>query len=607
MRISRQDAPSGKTRRSLASRLKVARLRRMAWPQHGWITEPSVRIRLIILVFSVIVPAALALVLGALLSWNSGRSATEQTLIFRAQTVAAMVERELDLARVTLQVLATSPSLAQGDLQGFRQQVERTPHPSGTSIVLSDQAGQRLVHSQLPAPAAPPQQAGQAAAGRVLRIGRPRISDLYVDPVSSAPGIVLDMPVHDQAGPVPYVLSIALHSAHISALLERHPLPPAWTSAVLDRKKILVARSRNAAQFVGQPAAPSSTAAITAGQNPFRTVTQEGAAVRGAYAPIGSSGWTAVVVVPQSELDAPLRSSLMLAILVSGALLLLGLAVAIRHANRIGRSLLALARGALALGRQGEPPPVPAGVREATCAGVALRRAARNLRHQREERDLAEHRRSVVVAELNHRVKNVLATIQALVAQTQRGTQGDPQRFMATFNDRLKALARAHDLLTTHAWEDMALEQVVRGALEPWFGGAPDLESAPISLRFWGAGRMGLRPQQAQSLVLALHELATNAAKHGALSQPGGRVTLSCTPEENAMARLDWTESGGPPIPAPPRDQGFGTRLLERGLARDLGSGSHVTLHFEPEGLRVEMRFRVTLLAPRRPHGPGAT
>jgi two-component sensor histidine kinase len=360
---------------------------------------------------------------------------------------------------------------------------------------------------------------------------------------------------------------------------------------VLDRQGVLVGRSRAAERFVGREATPASLAAIAAGTNPFSSVTQEGADVRGAHAAIFETGWTAVVVVTQAELDAPLRTSVLMVALGSSLLLLLGLISATWHANRIGHSVLALAEGAAALGHSAMPRPAPRGVREATRASVALRRAARSLARRGHERDIAERRRSLVVAELNHRVKNMLATVQAIAAQTLRATGGDPARFIEALTARLKALARAHDLLTSNAWEDMELSTVVKAALAPWLAPTQDGKPPAVSVRCTCGFALNLRPLQAQALVLALHELATNAAKYGALSRPGGQVEVWCGPGEDGMAGLRWIESGGPRIEASPERRGFGTRLLERGLARDLGSGASVELRFEPGGLRAFVRF----------------
>ncbi len=207
------------------------------------------------------------------------------------------------------------------------------------------------------------------------------------------------------------------------------------------------------------------------------------------------------------------------------------------------------------------------------------------------ERKQAERQRELLIAELNHRVKNMLATVQSLAAQTTRGPAGaDAGLFAQEFGRRLRTLARAHDLIAAGAWDEAELEAVARAALAPLLVNAEAAER----VRLEGPARVRIGPREAQALALALHELATNALKHGALSAPGGRVALlwrtAEAPGSDRIA-LDWTESGGPPLAGPPARRGFGTRLLERGLARDLGAGAEVELDFAPTGLRAAVRF----------------
>jgi PAS domain S-box-containing protein len=212
------------------------------------------------------------------------------------------------------------------------------------------------------------------------------------------------------------------------------------------------------------------------------------------------------------------------------------------------------------------------------------------------ERKQAERQRELLIAELNHRVKNMLATVQSLASQTSRGPAGaDTGRFVQEFNQRLRTLARAHDLIAAGSWDEADLEAVARAAL------APLLINAEPGGRVRLEGPAGVRigPREAQALALALHELATNALKHGALCVPGGRVALRWRSEATPAAAapgdgriaLDWLESGGPALAGPPARRGFGTRLLERGLARDLGAGAEVKLDFAPAGLRAAIRF----------------
>ncbi len=204
------------------------------------------------------------------------------------------------------------------------------------------------------------------------------------------------------------------------------------------------------------------------------------------------------------------------------------------------------------------------------------------------EKVRAECARELLMREMNHRVKNTLATAHSLAAQTLRASEGRPDRFGPAFIERLKALARAHDLLTAHAWHNSDFEDTVRSALSPWL-------LAAQNILIEGQHGLSLRPRQAQAIVLALHELATNAAKHGALSRPEGMVRVAWCLAPDGMTVLDWTESGGPPVTEPAPDaKGFGTRLLEKALKHDLGEGAMVTLDFRREGLRAEIRLRAS-------------
>ena len=211
----------------------------------------------------------------------------------------------------------------------------------------------------------------------------------------------------------------------------------------------------------------------------------------------------------------------------------------------------------------------------------------------------AAERQALLVGELNHRVKNTLAVVLALAEQTRRATSnGGPEkrRFHADFRSRLLALARAHDLLTHGAWQATALADLAQAALAPFGALAAD---GPPRIEAHGP-RVMLAPEPAVALAMALHELATNASKHGALSSPTGRVSLAWGPAPGRETALDiaWTESGGPPLAGPPAHRGFGLRLLERALARQLEG--EVTLDYPRAGFAFRLRLplggeRVTL------------
>lgn len=203
---------------------------------------------------------------------------------------------------------------------------------------------------------------------------------------------------------------------------------------------------------------------------------------------------------------------------------------------------------------------------------------ASKIAHDISAKKEAERLQTVLVGELNHRVKNVLATVMAIARQTLG--RGDVDRTsVETFDARLTSMARAHDLLIHGNWEQAELTAVVRQALSPY-----------PKERFEIHGpTMQLAPRAVVSISLALHELATNAAKYGALSVPDGRVAIvwSLEGDGSDRLRLRWQEAGGPTV-EPPTRRGFGSRLIENLLAAELNG--EVQVSYEPSGLICEVR-----------------
>lgn len=177
------------------------------------------------------------------------------------------------------------------------------------------------------------------------------------------------------------------------------------------------------------------------------------------------------------------------------------------------------------------------------------------------ERRRAEDTQRLLIGELNHRVKNTLASVQAIATQTLRHSTG-PSDFAPTFIGRIHSLARAHALLSSTTWQGASLRELVQGQLHT---GTIDPERLSAS-----GPDLDLAPELALHLALVLHELTTNANKYGALSRPEGRVDLSWRLEGERLELL-WRESGGPPVTAPSR-KGFGSALIERSLKAEGGS-----------------------------------
>jgi two-component sensor histidine kinase len=191
------------------------------------------------------------------------------------------------------------------------------------------------------------------------------------------------------------------------------------------------------------------------------------------------------------------------------------------------------------------------------------------------ERKRAESQRELLLAELNHRVKNTLAVVQGIAHQTFERKHDLPGARRA-FEGRLAALAAAHDLLTQSNWEQASLAHLAAEALQPRAANEQRLTFAGPDVH--------LQPKQALAITMALHELCTNAVKYGALSNETGSVALEWRRSDGPGPRLTmtWRERGGPPV-SPPARRGFGSRMIEQALAQDLKGD--VTMEFRPEGL----------------------
>jgi PAS domain S-box-containing protein len=189
-----------------------------------------------------------------------------------------------------------------------------------------------------------------------------------------------------------------------------------------------------------------------------------------------------------------------------------------------------------------------------------------------------EEHQQLLIHELNHRVKNTLATVQSVAAQTLRNA-ATPDEARTALEGRLMALSRAHDVLTRENWEGASLYQVVAQAVAPYSSEGEDR----LHLR---GPHIRLQPRLALALAMVLQELATNAVKYGALSNETGQITIAWALERDEgpdRIRLVWEETGGPPV-VPPARRGFGSRLIERSVTQDLGGSA--TLEFRPSGLR---------------------
>jgi len=199
------------------------------------------------------------------------------------------------------------------------------------------------------------------------------------------------------------------------------------------------------------------------------------------------------------------------------------------------------------------------------------------------ERKRTQEKNNLVLSEMKHRIKNTLATVQAIANQTFRSASAEER---SSFSSRLNLLAAAYDLLTSKQWNRASMTDVVDGALQPF------QEDRRERFLIEGPGDVFLDSTKSLGIAMMLHELATNAVKYGALSNQSGRISVQWARLQSTnpvRVKLHWRERGGPPV-APPTHKGFGSRLIEQALAGDPGK-THVD--YDPRGVECVLEVEL--------------
>jgi two-component sensor histidine kinase len=205
------------------------------------------------------------------------------------------------------------------------------------------------------------------------------------------------------------------------------------------------------------------------------------------------------------------------------------------------------------------------------------------------ERKRAEEQERALRAELDHRVKNVLATVSAIAAHTKDASES-MDGFVTALDNRIRSMASTHELLSSRRWQGVALQDMVRRELAPYASNNNTLIKGPEAI---------LGAEAAQALGMVLHELTTNAAKYGALSNGQGHVSVlwDCAPDgpEPAVLAIEWLERGGPRVKVP-ENSGYGRRVITEIVAYELGGTAR--LLFPPEGVHCRLDIPAKWLAP---------
>ncbi len=458
------------------------------------------------------------------------RKDAQERVLGLTRSLQQVLDREMQGMVSGLTVLASSRALRDDDLESFRRGANAFVQQfKGASLLVANAEG-RILFSTTFEPGVPiPQRSSRPNRDVVYKTAKPTFSPLFIGAVTNTPIVTVTVPVI-RDGKVVYDLSFNPPLSVFQQMVEQRSPGPDWTVSIFDQTGVNFARIPNPERTVGQRASPTLYAVLFSGAEGQATTTSlEGVPLITAFTRSELTGWVAAAGVAETTLVAPALKDLLIALGIGIVLLGIGLAFALRMAGQITR-------------------------------GEALH--------------------ALLINELNHRVKNTLATVQSMAAQTFRGSADADARHK--FNSRLVALGAAHDLLSESKWAGADLRETLEAVLAPFQSGERIRLSGP-------AVRIDSRTVTILSMVI--QELATNASKYGALLHADGRVLLiwelAGTGDEPHVI-LRWVERDGPPVKEPLRS-GFGSTLIQQGFAAQLGGSAKLT--FEPDGLTCLLEF----------------
>ena len=482
--------------------------------------------RLVLLVAGTTLPLIVFAVGIIFHNYLQDRQEATERVLQAVRSIRLTLDSEMQRVTGGLQVLAMTDMLRNGDFEGFRRIalgfIEQ--YSKGGVLLVADRDGHMLFSSTTSDVASLPPRNNRDIVAQVFRTKRPQYSNLFLGAAKQTLIVTVEVPVF-RDNEVIYDISFAPPIEMFQHLIEGQRPTEAWTLSLLDGNGVVFGRVPNPQDSFGKRATPSILSDMLHRDEAAKpTVSLDGVKLMSGFAHSKLTGWIVAAGISESSLAAPLWHDLAIASAIGAVLLLIGFAFAVRMATTIARG---------------------------------------------------EMLHDLLIEELNHRVKNTLAILQAIAVQTFRSaTHSEREKF----EGRLGALAEAHNLLSQERWQGSELVDVVKRVLQPY------VLNNPERIKMFGPA-VPLPPRLAVVLSMIVHEIATNAAKYGALSNDSGHVTLDWEVLENdgtRKLRLIWTETGGPPVVAPVQ-RGFGSRLIERSARDQLGG--EATVDFLPRGV----------------------
>ena len=541
------------------------------------------RHRLIVLVLISILPAFLTLLYGV---WFARQERAEQVgeeALRLAQFTAGELDRIINSVESQLQVVTAVPGL-ESDLPTCNAFLARLAEESGSilSVGIADASGQ----VDCIAPFKP----------NINIKDRPYFQDAF-----RSDQFVIGTAVHSHstgrtvlplahsfkdASGVQSVIAAGLDLTWLSEYFAARVLPKDSVLVIADRNGTIIVRAPIDSTIVGTTLMPSTAwmlAAEKAGTGEFTG--RDGIERIAGFIPLADTpkGLFVAVGIGKQAALADLNVAALQSMLLLLGLLGLSFAIASVGAIRFLEEPISRLSQIAARWKSGDlrtRADMPERHSEFYQLASTFNDMAQGLETREADLEEAVKSQKLLIDELNHRVKNTLAVVQALAAQSIRGATTTDQGLKA-LNSRLSALAVAHDLLTEKHWQGAELSAVVSKVL------APHLPHDGRRIRLAGPS-IELTPKQSISLSMAFHELSTNAVKYGALSKPEGYIDIGWRREGSGQVVISWAERGGPTVADPVR-RGFGITLLESGLAQDLEGV--VELQFEPDGVQCRLMF----------------
>ena len=510
-----------------------------------------------------------ALIVGTLTgwySWEQQKLRLGQNLVATSRALVQSTDRELEQASVALTAVATSYSFRNGDFPSFARRAAAFLQPYGYFLIVSEPGSSRELVNTAAANLSP-----LPGLPNAWTDGAQLLADAKVRPLGQMHdgqwAIAVQLIAASDAGSK-YLLTLGVPAQRFQQIIDNQRLPPGWSPVILDQHWTIVARAPD--KFIGQQGANYQLKDIPPPDSVYEAHVLEGTATIHARSRSDKFGWTTAIAVPQSHAAADFLGPAALAGLFGFLIALSAAPVIGIFSIRLGRDVDALSKAAAVLGEQTTYPMPKLQIRELATVADNMREAANRL-------ETEEKFRKRTVEELAHRLRNKVATIQAIVGYELRDL---PEARDSVF-ERLTALAATDELIIAAQGKGASLAEIVKTELAPYEGSRVSCSGPEIFLE----------PKLALTMALVLHELATNASKYGAMSVVSGKLAVRWSIADNRL-NIEWRETGGPLVVKPER-RGFGSRLVTGVLA---SFGGKFDTQFEPTGLVCNLS--VALLQP---------